>query len=99
MSKNKITDLHSLDREIADLENKQSQVKGQLINNWKYLRSDYFSIIKNSILHKSQEEGRTSFVYWLFKIPEFKSRLGKAAERLTVKVENILVKWIDKLTE
>lgn len=97
MSKNKIYDLDSLDRQIAELETKKLLIENRLSNNWQYLKSDYVSIIKSSILHKSREEGRSSFIYWLFNIPEFKSSIGRTAEKLTVKLENVLVKLIDKI--
>lgn len=96
---NQIRDLNSLDKQIAELEKKQLQVEQQFASNWHYLRFNYGSIIRNSILHKSQEEGRSSFIYWLFKIPEFKSGVGRTAEKLMVKLENLLVKWIDKIAE
>lgn len=99
MKKNKIKDLDSLNRYIADLESKELQIQNQLHTNWQYLKSDFGSILRTSILHKAKVEGRSSFIYWLFKIPEFNNTVGKTAERLTVKLENLLVKWIDKIAE
>ena len=99
MKKNNIKNLESLNRYIADLENKELQLQNQLHDNWQYLKSDFGSILRTSILHKAKVEGRSSFIYWLFKIPEFNNTIGKTAERLTVKLENLLVKWIDKIAE
>ncbi|MEI7627532.1 MAG: hypothetical protein WCJ80_04795 [Bacteroidota bacterium] len=99
MKKNNIKNLESLNRYIADLENKELQLQNQLHHNWQYLKSDFGSILRTSILHKAKVEGRASFIYWLFKIPEFNNTIGKTAERLTVKLENLLVKWIDKIAE
>lgn len=99
MKKNNIKNLESLNRYIADLENKELQLQNQLHHNWQYLKSDFGSILRTSILHKAKVEGRSSFIYWLFKIPEFNNTIGKTAERLTVKLENLLVKWIDKIAE
>lgn len=99
MKKNNIKNLESLNRYIADLENKELQLQNQIDHNWQYLKSDFGSILRTSILHKAKVEGRASFIYWLFKIPEFNNTVGKTAERLTVKLENLLVKWIDKLAE
>jgi hypothetical protein len=99
MKKNNIKNLESLNRYIADLENKELQLQNQLHDNWQYLKSDFGSILRTSILHKAKVEGRASFIYWLFKIPEFNNTIGKTAERLTVKLENLLVKWIDKIAE
>jgi hypothetical protein len=98
MKKNNIKDLESLNRHIADLENKEVQLQNQLHQNWQYLKSDFGGIVKTSILHKANVEGRSSFIYWLFKIPEFNNTIGKTAERLTIKLENLIVKWIDKFT-
>jgi hypothetical protein len=98
MKKNNIKDLESLNRYIADLENKEVQLQNQLHQNWQYLKSDFGGIVKTSILHKANVEGRSSFIYWLFKIPEFNNTIGKTAERLTIKLENLIVKWIDKFT-
>jgi hypothetical protein len=99
MKKNNIKDLESLNRYIAELENKELQVQNQLHQNWQYLKSDFGSILRTSILHKAKVEGRSSFLYWLFKIPEFNNTIGKTAEKLTVKLENLIVKWIDKIAE
>lgn len=99
MKKNNIKNLESLNRYITDLENKELQLQNQLHHNWQYLKSDFGSILRTSILHKAKVEGRASFIYWLFKIPEFNNTIGKTAERLTVKLENLLVKWIDKIAE
>jgi hypothetical protein len=98
MKKNNIKDLESLNRHIADLENKEVQLQNQLHQNWQYLKSDFGGIVRTSILHKANVEGRSSFIYWLFKIPEFNNTIGKTAERLTIKLENLIVKWIDKFT-
>jgi hypothetical protein len=98
MKKNNIKDLESLNRYIADLENKEVQLQNQLHQNWQYLKSDFGGIVRTSILHKANVEGRSSFIYWLFKIPEFNNTIGKTAERLTIKLENLIVKWIDKFT-
>jgi hypothetical protein len=99
MKKNKIKDLHSLNQYIAELENKELQVQQQLNHNWQFFKSDFGSIVRTSILHKTKVDGRSSFIYWLFKIPEFNNTVGRTAERLTVKLENLLVKWIDKIAE
>ncbi|MEI6086974.1 MAG: hypothetical protein WCR66_05270 [Bacteroidota bacterium] len=99
MKKKNIKNIESLNRYIADLENKELQLQNQLDHNWQYLKSDFGSILRTSILHKAKVEGRASFIYWLFKIPEFNNTIGKTAERLTVKLENLLVKWIDKIGE
>lgn len=99
MKKNNIKDLESLNRYIADLESKELQIQGQLQNNWQYFKSDFGNIVRTSILHKAKVEGRSSFFYWLFKIPEFNSSIGKTAERLTVKLENLIVKWVDKIAD
>jgi hypothetical protein len=99
MKKNNIKDLESLNRYIADLENKELQIQNQLHNNWHYLKSDFGSILRTSILHKAKVEGRTSFIYWLFRIPEFNNTIGKTIERLIVKLENLIVKWVDKAAE
>jgi hypothetical protein len=98
MKENKIKDLESLNSYIAELENKELQIQDQLHNNWQYFKSDFGGILRTSILHKAKIEGRSSFIYWLFKIPEFNSTVGKTAERLIVKLENLIVKWIDKFT-
>jgi hypothetical protein len=99
MKKNNIKDLDSLNRYIADLENKELQIQNQLFNNWQYLKSDFGSILRTSILHKAKVAGRSSFIYWLFKIPAFNNTVGKTAERLIVKLENLIVKWIDKIAD
>jgi hypothetical protein len=99
MKKHNIKDLNSLNQYISELENKELQVQDTLANNWHYLKSDFGSIIRNSILHKANAEGRSSFIYWLFNIPEFNNTIGKTAERLTIKLENLIVKWIDKIAE
>jgi hypothetical protein len=99
MKKNNIKDLDSLNRCIADLESKELQMQDKLHNNWRYLKSDFGSIVRTSILHKAKVEGRSSFIYWLFKIPEFNNTVGKTAERLAVKFENLIVKWIDKIAD
>jgi hypothetical protein len=99
MKKNNVKDLESLNRYIADLESKELHLQDQLQNNWKYFKSDFGSIVRTSILHKANVEGRSSFLYWLFKIPEFNSSIGKTAERLTVKLENLIVKWVDKIAD
>ncbi len=99
MKKNKIKDLNSLNQYIAELERKEEQIQHQLNHNWQFLKSDFGGIVRTSILHKTKVEGRSSFIYWLFKIPEFNNTVGRTAERLTVKLENLLVKWIDKIAE
>ena len=99
MKKHNIKDLEGLNRYIAELENKELQLKGQLTNNWQYFKSDFGSIVRTTILHKANVEGRSSFLYWLFKIPEFNNTIGKTAERLTVKLENLIVKWVDKIAD
>ena len=99
MKKNNIRDLKSLNQYIAELENKELQLQHQLNHNWQFFKSDFGGIIRTSILHKTKEEGRSSFIYWLLKIPEFNTTVGRTAERLTVKLENLLVKWIDKIAE
>jgi len=99
MKKSKIKDLNSLNIYIAELENKELQAQEKLQKNWDFLKSDFGGIVRASILHKVNIEGRASFLYWLFKIPTFNSTIGKTAEKLTVKLENLLVKWIDKIAE
>ena len=97
MSKHKIHNLDSLDLQIAELKNKQLLVEQQLENNWRYLKSDYGSIIRNTLFKRSIEEGRGSFIYSLLNIPEFKNAFGRTAEKLTIKAESLLVKLFDKL--
>jgi hypothetical protein len=99
MKKHNIKDLNSLNQYIAQLENEEQQLQQQMTNQWKYFKSDFGSILRTSILHKATVEGRSSFIYWLFKIPEFNNTVGKTAERLTIKLENLLVNWIDKIAE
>lgn len=99
MKRHNIKDLNSLNQYIAELENKEQQLQQQMTHHWKYFQSDFGSILRTSILHKAKVEGRSSFIYWLFKIPEFNNTVGKTAERLTIKLENLLVNWIDKMAE
>jgi hypothetical protein len=99
MKKNSIKNLESLNRYIADLESQELQLQNRLQNNWQYFKSDIGSIVRSSILHKAKVEGRSSFIYWLLKIPEFNTTVGRTAERLTVKLENLIVKWIDKIAD
>lgn len=99
MKKHNIKDLNSLDQYIAQLENKEQQLQQQMTGRWQYFKSDFGGILRASILHKANAEGRSSFIYWLFKIPEFNNTVGKTAERLTIKLENLLVNWIDKISE
>ncbi len=99
MKKNNIKDLESLNRYIAELENKELHLQDELHHNWQYFKTDFGSIVRTSILHKANVEGRSSFLYWLFKIPEFNNSIGKTAERLTVKLENLIVKWVDKIAD
>jgi hypothetical protein len=99
MKKNKIKDLNSLNIYIAELENKEIEAMEKLQENWHFLKSDFGGIVRSSILHKANVEGRASFLYWLFKIPEFNTTIGRTAEKLTVKLENLLVKWIDKMAD
>jgi hypothetical protein len=99
MKKNNIKDLNSLNQYIAQLENEEKQLQQKMTNHWQYFKSDFGSIVRTSILHKANVEGRSSFIYWLFKIPEFNNTVGKTAERLTIKLENLLVNWIDKIAK
>lgn len=98
MSNNKIHNLDSLNKQITDLQQKKSLLENQMANNWQYLKSDYGAIIRSSIFDKTAEKDRGSFIYWLFNIPSFKNTLGRTAEKLTIKVENLLVKWMDKIS-
>ncbi len=99
MKKHKIKNIKSLNDYIAELENKELQLQNQLHHNWQYFKSDLCSILRTSILHKAKVEGRASFLFWLFKIPEFNNTIGKTAERLAVKLENLVVKLINKIAE
>ena len=99
MTQNNINDLASLDRQIALLKQKKFQMEHQISKNWDYLKSDYGAMIRTTISGDMQQESRGSFFYWLFKVPEFQSTIGKTAEKLTIKLENLLVKLIDKIGE
>lgn len=99
MKKNRIKDLDSLNKRISDLEDQESVLQQKLQTNWQYFKSDFGSILRTSILHKVDAEGRSSFLFWLFKIPSFNTTIGKAAEKLTLKLESLLVHWIDKITD
>lgn len=99
MKQNEIKDLASLDKQIGLLEQKKMILEERLSNNWSYLKSDYGTMIRKTVFKDMQEEGRGSFFYWLFKIPEFQSSIGRTAEKLTIKLENLLGKWIDKIAD
>jgi hypothetical protein len=99
MNKNKIKDLNSLNSYIEELENREVQIQAQLARNWEFLKSDFGGIMRSSVLHKINKEGRSSFIYWLFKIPEINNTLGRAAEKLIVKLENLLLKWFEKTVD
>lgn len=99
MKKHNIKDLNSLNQYIAQLENQEQQLQQKMTSHWQYFKSDFGGIVRASILHKASTEGRSSFIYWLFKIPEFNNTVGRTAERLTIKLENLLVNWIDKIAE
>jgi hypothetical protein len=99
MSQNNIHNLTSLDRQIEVLKQQKLQMENQISKNWDYLKSDYGSMIRTTISKDMQTESRGSFFYWLFKVPEFQSTIGKTAEKLTIKLENLLVKLIDKIAD
>ena len=99
MKQIEIKNLASLDKQIGLLEQKKVIMEERLANNWLYLKSDYGGMIRKTVFKDMQQEGRGSFFYWLFKVPEFQSSIGKTAEKLTIKLENLLGKWIDKIAD
>lgn len=99
MKRNKIHDLNSLNLQIDKLEQKKQFIENRIASNWHYLKSDYGAMIRRSIFKDAHLEGRGSFFYWLFKIPEFQNGIGRTAEKLMVKLETLLVKMFDKLAD
>ena len=97
MKTNKITSLEELSNEIDNLYQRKDELNNQLNNNWDHLKNNFPSMLRSSIFKKSRENFHNSWAQTIFSIPKVQDAVGNTLEKLSVKLEEVLLNWFDKI--
>jgi hypothetical protein len=93
---NKINSIDALSREIDRLYERKESIEMQFNENWDHLQHNFPVLLRNSIFKKVEEKAKNSWAYSVFTIPKVQEAVGNAAEKITAKLEDVLLHWFDK---
>lgn len=94
---NSIHDLNSLEKEIYRLQLEANVLAKQLEKDLDHLRSNFFSLAKNSFKKEKKEEGSPSFFDKLMKNEHIKGAVSGIADRITGHAAEAINGLIDRL--
>ncbi len=97
-TKNKdITGLETLNAEIRELHHRKKYLENELDKNWDHLKHHFPSMLRNSLFRKAKEEFHRSWSQTLFSIPKVQEAVGNTLQKVSVKLEDVFLHWIDKV--
>lgn len=97
--KNNITGLNELNNEIDSLRQRKDTVEKELDQNWDHLKNNFPSMLRHSLFKKTKTEFHSGWAQTLFSIPQVQDAVGNSLQKISVKLEEIILHWLDKFTE
>ena len=95
--KNNITTLEELNNEIDSLHQRKDAVVNELDQNWDHLKNNFPTMLRNSLFKKAKQEFHSSWAQTLFSIPQVQDAVGNTLQKISVKLEEVFLRFVDKI--
>ena len=95
-SNRNIKTLTALNQQIYELNLEKRTMEDKLEGNWQHLQKHFPSMLRQTIFQTVKEHTKQGWAYNFFSIPKVQEAVGNAAQKLTSKVEDIFLHWLEK---
>ena len=93
---NNISGLDALNNEIRELHHRKKYLENEFDQNWDHLKHHFPLMLRNSLFRKAKEEFHNSWAQTFLSIPKVQDTVGNVLQKVSVKLEEVFLHWIDK---
>ena len=93
---NYINGLDALNNEIKELHHRKKYLEHELEQNWDHLKHHFPSMLRYALFKKAKEELHKSWPQTLFSIPKVQEAVGNTLQKVSAKIEEVFLHWLDK---